>query len=49
MFCNIASVQGEMAQYYLEQELDNMIFDDNPVIHPIYNDMLEEAKKRKII
>ncbi len=48
VFCAMSFVQGEMAQYFLEQELDNMIFDDNLVIHPLYEDLMEEAVKRKL-
>ena len=39
-----ASLQGEMASYYAEQELENMW--DAPSLHPIYYDLLEEQRRR---
>lgn len=41
-----ATVQGEMAQYYMEQAIDEMFKESCD--HPLYGDMVEEAEKRKL-
>jgi hypothetical protein len=47
MFMSMATVNGDMATYFLEQEMDNMIEDDI-IMHPLYEDLLEEANRRKL-
>lgn len=42
----LASLQGEMACYYAEQEFDRMI--EEPCIHPLYDDLVEEAYRRNL-
>ena len=42
----LCSLQGEMACYYAEQEMDRMLEED--CIHPLYDDLVEEAERRKL-
>lgn len=42
----LCSLQGEMAIYYAEQEIDRLI--GEPCLHPLYEDLVEEAMKRDL-
>lgn len=49
MLSDFPCFNGEMAQYYAEQEWDRLADTDIEEACPIYNDMVDEAERRNLL
>ncbi len=49
MMAGAASLQGDMACYYAEQAIDDAFAHPETIMHPLYDDLTEEATRRQLM